>query len=80
MLPQEVVDKLIFLSMVRLKLREVSDLVLIMKGVTRLEYIQAVNPNSLEIRSRNPKQTQTHLVADLVMQQINLSDSTHLSF
>ena len=79
---QEAADQLISHLVVRLELREVVDLLVSLDrsheaGV--VGYRQAVNTNNLEIRSRNLKQTlannmKGHLDADLVVEQINLSE------
>jgi len=79
---QEAADQLISYLLVRLELREVVDLLVNLDrsheaGV--VAYKQAVNTNNLEIRCRNLKQTVSsnlrgHLDADLVLEQINLSE------
>jgi len=79
---QEAADQLISYLLIRLELREVVDLLVNLDrsheaGV--VAYKQAVNTNNLEIRCRNLKQTVSsnlrgHLDADLVLEQINLSE------
>ena len=79
---QEAADQLISYLVVRHELREVVDLLVSLDRTHEagvVAYRQAVNTNNLEIRSRNLKQTlannmRGHLDADLVVEQINLSE------
>jgi len=79
---QEAADQLISHLIIRHELKEVVDLLMNLDrsyeaGV--VSYKQAVSTNNLEIRSRNLKQIlatslRGHLDADLVLEQINLSE------
>jgi len=79
---QEAADQLISHLVVRLELREVVDLLVILDRTHEagvVAYKQAVNTNNLEIRCKNLKQTlasnmRGHMDADLVLEQINLSE------
>ena len=79
---QEAADQLISYFVIRLELREVVDLLVSLDRTHEagvVAYRQAVNTNNLEIRCRNLKQTlannlRGHLDADLVLEQINLSE------